>query len=80
MMLHRPPTSAALRAREKRARRRDGVEHDLRVRVPTRRLVAALRAANPGAGPLDTRETLEAELASVVEGFINRWVGNKPNA
>jgi hypothetical protein len=46
-MLARPPTPAALRARERRARQRAGITCDLRVRVPTRRLLAAVRAANP---------------------------------
>ena len=73
-MLDRPPTRAAVRARERRARLRDGVLHDLVVRVPTRRLVAAMKAANPAVGDLDTREAIEAELHEIAVAFMDRWL------
>jgi hypothetical protein len=75
-MLHRPPSPAALRARERRARLRAGVTHDLRVRVPTRRLVAAMRAANPRLPESElTAAEIETELDAIVLAFIERWVG-----
>jgi hypothetical protein len=75
-MLHRPSSPAAVRARERRARLRAGIARDLRVRVPTRRLVAAMRAANPRLpeGELGPAE-IEAELAEIVVAFIARWLG-----
>jgi hypothetical protein len=39
-----------------------GIARDLRVRVPTRHLIAAMRAATPVADDLDTREAIEAGL------------------
>jgi hypothetical protein len=66
---------AAVRARERRARQRRGIDRILHVKLPTRRLIVALRAANPAVGDLDTRTAIEAELQSVVEAFIERWVG-----
>jgi hypothetical protein len=75
-MLKRPdPSPAARRARDRRARQRTGIERDLKLRVPTRRLRAAMQAANPDAGMLDTREALEAELAAVIDAWIVRWLG-----
>jgi hypothetical protein len=74
-MLDRPPSPDALRGRATRARRKAGVAYDLKIRIPTKRLRAALRAANPAAGDLGTRETIERELQNVVEAFIVRWVG-----
>jgi hypothetical protein len=72
---------AAIRARARRARARNGIEHDLRVRVPTRRLQAAMRAARQAAnsdiGPLDTRQEIERELQSIIEEFIDRWLGRR---
>ncbi len=78
VMLHRPPSRAAIRARERRARQRAGIACDLRVRVPTRRLAAAMRAANPRLpeGEL-SRKAIEAELQAVVETFVERWIGKK---
>jgi hypothetical protein len=82
-MLDRSRSPAALRASERRARRRAGIAHDLTVRVPTRRLIAAMRAANPRLpeGELN-REAIEAELQAVVDTFIERWIGaqNKAHA
>jgi hypothetical protein len=72
-----PPSAAALRARERRARLRAGITRDLRVRVPTRRLLAAMRAANPlqssrfhraGGGPKKW-EALRLQTAPV----LARW-------
>jgi hypothetical protein len=79
-MLDRPPSPAAVRARERRSRLRAGIVHDLRVRVPTRRLVAAMRAANPRLpeGDLSVAE-IEAELESVILAFIQRWLDKKPH-
>ena len=72
-VLHRPPSPAAIRSRAYRARRKAGVVGVLHVQA-TRRLVAALQAANSSAD-LASREAIEAELASVVEGFMVRWLG-----
>jgi hypothetical protein len=76
-------TSAATRARARRARQRNGVERILRIEVPTKRLLAAMRAANPQLpeGELSA-EAIEAELQAVVEAFIERWLGpaKKPHA
>jgi hypothetical protein len=74
-VLDRPPSADALRGRATRARRRAGVHFDLKIRTPTKRLRAALRAANQTCGPLDNREALEAELHAVIEAFVTRWVG-----
>jgi hypothetical protein len=74
-MLQRSPSSAACRSRERRARQRRGIERDLKVRVPTRRLRAAMQARNPDVGSLDTREAMEAELTAIVENWIARWIG-----
>jgi hypothetical protein len=80
-MLDRPRSAAAIRARERRARRRAGIVRDLRVRVPTKRLVAALRLANSQLpnGELST-EAIEAELQSVILAFVQRWLDKKPHA
>jgi hypothetical protein len=75
-MLHRLPSPDALRARKSRARLKAGVR-TFRVRAHHRRLVAALRKANPQAGELDAWPEVEAELAAIVEEFITRWVGGK---
>jgi hypothetical protein len=44
------------------------------VEVPTKRLVAAMRAARHAAdsevGPLDTQEAIEAELRSIIEAMV----------
>ena len=48
--------------------------------VPTGRLAKAMRAANPAAGDLDTREAIEAELRSIVDAFIERWLRKNPYA
>jgi hypothetical protein len=51
MMLDRSPSAAAVRASGRRARQRAGVARDLRIRIPTRRLVAAMRSGRvPGLG------------------------------
>jgi hypothetical protein len=78
-MLARSP--AALRARQRRSRLRAGITHDLRVRVPTRRLVAAMRAANPRLpeGELSQAE-IEGELDAIVLAFIQRWLDKNPHA
>jgi hypothetical protein len=79
-MLDRP-SGAAARARERRARQRAGISHDLRVRVPTRRLVAAMREANPCLPDGDwTTAEIEAELETIVLAFIQRWLEKKPHA
>jgi hypothetical protein len=76
------PSPSAVRARDRRARQRDGVEHDLRVRRPTRRLVAAMRAANPKLPERDlSRAELEAEVDAILGAFEERWLDkNKPHA
>jgi hypothetical protein len=49
--------------------------------VPTKRLLAAMRAANPQLpeGELSAA-AIEAELQAVVEAFIERWLGKIPHA
>jgi hypothetical protein len=76
----RASSPAAIRARERRARQRAGIECDLRVRVPTRRLVAAMRAANPRLrdGELSPAE-IEAELEAIVLAFVDRWLLKNPH-
>jgi hypothetical protein len=78
-MLHRPPSSAAARARRWRAQRKAGIR-EARLRLHARRLAAALRKANPQAGELEAWPEIEAELAAVIEAFIDRWIGKNPNA
>jgi hypothetical protein len=78
-MLDRTPSPAAIRARRWRAQRKAGIR-EARIRLHARRLAAALRKANPQAGELATWPDVEAELAAVVEAFIERWIGKKPNA
>jgi hypothetical protein len=78
-MLHRPASPSAARARQWRARRKAGIR-EARIRVHARRLAAALRKSNPEAGELDTWAAVEAELAAMLEAFIERWLGKKPNA
>jgi hypothetical protein len=74
--VHPPP--AAFRARRQRARQRNGVRWELRLKLPTDRLAKALAAATPSAGDLDTKEGLEAELQSVVLAFVERWISVRP--
>jgi hypothetical protein len=78
-MLARTPSLAAARARRWRARRKAGIR-GAHITVNARRLAAALRAANPRAGELETWPEVEAELTAVVAAFIDRWLGKKPNA
>jgi hypothetical protein len=82
-MLQRPAKKRAKdRARERRARQRDGVEHDLTVRTHTARLTRALRAARRVEGrdfPEGdlTRPEIEIELLELVETFVEGWIGAK---
>ena len=78
-MLQRTLSPAAARARRWRAQRKAGVR-EVRIPVHARRLAAALRKANPQAGELNTWPEVEAELAAVVDAFVDRWVGKKANA
>ena len=76
-MLHRPGRSMtpdAIRARRNRARRKAGLVN-LRVWLPRRQLIAAMRCANPDVGELATKAEIEAELQAVDDAFIVRWVG-----
>jgi hypothetical protein len=78
-VLERSPSSAAARARRWRAQRKAGIR-EARIRVHACRLAAALRKSNPVAGELETWPEIEAELTAVIEAFIERWIGKKPNA
>jgi hypothetical protein len=79
-MLQRPSSSpAAVRNRRWRAQRRAGVR-EVRIRLHARRLAAALRKANPQAGELGTWAEVEAELTAVIDEFVERWIGKKPDA
>jgi hypothetical protein len=70
------PSAAAVRARRSRALRSEGIVI-LRLRMHRKRLVAAMRCANPGAGDLATTAQVEAELQALVDAFIVRWLGKK---
>jgi len=76
-----PPTPGAIRSRARRARRRAGIERDLRVRAPTRRLAKAIQAANPRlpVGELSVAE-IEVELQAIVDEYMDRWLGKRPHA
>jgi hypothetical protein len=66
MMLERPPpTPGAARARNSRARRKQGVR-TFRVRAHERRLVAALRRANPSLPAELSLELIGSELEAIV--------------
>jgi hypothetical protein len=78
-VLNRSPSPSATRARRWRAQRRAGIR-EARIRVHARRLAAALRKANPQAGELAAWSDVEAELAAVIEAFVDRWIGKNPNA
>jgi hypothetical protein len=69
----RPPSAAALRARKSRSRLRVGVR-TYRVQAHTRRLVAALRKANPRIPEDPTQDQVEAELADIVAALVERWL------
>jgi hypothetical protein len=69
------PSGSARRSRERRARRRAGILRDFKVRVPTKRLIAALRLAEPKLPAELPPEVIERELAQVVLAFIETWLG-----
>jgi hypothetical protein len=71
---HPPPSAGALRARDSRARLKQGVR-TFRVRAHERRLAAALRRPQPGLPDELTPEMIETMLADVVGTFITRWIG-----
>jgi hypothetical protein len=80
VMLHSPPkTRAAVLADKRRKRQARGVRWELRAVPNTKRFAAAVRASaeatGADAGPLDSRESLEAALAFVVDGFMRKWLG-----
>jgi hypothetical protein len=53
-----------------------GIKRDLRVRVATRRLVIAMRKANPRLPERElSHKEIETELQAVVEAWITRWLG-----
>ena len=60
-MLERPPSPGAIRARNSRARRKQGVR-TFRVRAHARRLAAAMRRANPSL----SKNELSQEMIEVV--------------
>jgi hypothetical protein len=80
MLRRRSRSPAAIRARARRARQRDGIAYDLKVRIHTRRLIAVLRAI---AWNDEGRRTLEAdppthaeteyELNRMLGGLVARW-------
>jgi hypothetical protein len=74
-MLERPLThsSGAVRARASRARLRDGVR-TFRVRAHTRRLIIAMRRANPELSDELEHAAIEAELNAIVNAFIVQWI------
>jgi hypothetical protein len=75
-MLHRPPSPGALRSRERRKRQKAGIDRDYKIRVNTRRLLRALRLAEPSlpGGELTT-EQIEIELNQIIERFCTGWLG-----
>jgi hypothetical protein len=72
-MLDRSTSPAALRARASRARLRSGVR-TFKVRAHARRLVAAMRRANPELNDDLEHAAIEAELNAIVAAFIARWL------
>jgi hypothetical protein len=75
-MLDRPPSlSNAARARASRARRRDGIRC-YRVTANVKRLVAAMRRANPKLPERELTDTeIREELTALVQLFVSRWLG-----
>jgi hypothetical protein len=74
-MLQRSPSPDAARARGSRARLKIGIR-TYRVRAHARRLVAAMRKANPDLGDDDLdQKAIEAELNDIVAAFVERWIG-----
>lgn len=75
-MLHRPPSPGALRSRERRARQKVGIDRDYKIRTHTRRLITALRLAEPSlpAGELTTAQ-IEGELNQIIDCFVVDWLG-----
>jgi hypothetical protein len=72
----RAHTPGAVRARASRARLRSGVR-TFRVRAHARRLITAMRRANPDLSDELDHAGVEAELNAIVEAFIMRWIGEK---
>ena len=82
VMLQRSPSPDAARARRSRARLKVGVR-TFRVQAHSRRLIAAMRKANPALGDDDlNQQTIEAELDDIVAAFCDRGLGpaKKPPA
>jgi hypothetical protein len=75
----RAHTPGALRARASRARLRDGIR-TFKVRAHTRRLIFAMRRANPELSDELDHAAIEAELTAIVAAFVERWLGKKPCA
>jgi hypothetical protein len=48
-----------------------------RVRAHARRLITAMRRANPDLSDELDHVGVEAELNAIVEAFIMRWIGEK---
>ena len=80
-MLDRAPSPDAIRARASRARLKRGVR-TFKVRAHARRLVAAMRTANPRLPESELSPTeIEAELQSIIDAFCQRWlVAKRPFA
>jgi hypothetical protein len=72
-MLDQARSPGALRARASRARLRDGIR-TFRVRAHTRRLITAMRRANPDLSDELEHAAIEAELNAIVAAFIARWI------
>jgi hypothetical protein len=75
-MLDRSPSPDAIRARKSRARLKRGIR-TYKVRAHTRRLVAAMRRANPKLADDPTTDQIEAELNEIILAFIDRWLVGK---
>jgi hypothetical protein len=84
----RSKSPAAIRARARRARQRNGVDFDIRLRTNTRRLIAMLRASARTEGKSilksdkPSRAETEREANVFVEVIVARWIGpaKKPHA
>jgi hypothetical protein len=75
-MLDRARSLGATRARASQARLRNGIR-TFKVRAHTRRLVAAMRRANPELGAEPEHAAVEAELTAIIDTFIRRWIGER---
>lgn len=47
----------------------------MRIRAHRKRLVVAMRRANPELGELSAVTEVETELEAIIAAFIERWIG-----